>query len=233
VAGDPINGVRNGDPHAFTVPYDIEAFWVLDDRDSVWSDLAPDARATFPKHGGVPGVDDEFHINLGQNGFFAFNDFNPDYFYVTGVPVQAHVPAGIGLIDPAGPPPVGGGLPNGLIPPALNSGKAGTQIAINARVGQTVLIRVLDSAYVDTRITFPVDAVVIAFDGRALGVPPFGLYNAPFLLKAGTPIEISTARRFDVLIRTTAAINAFATVDFLNTRGGALLVTAQIPFVVA
>jgi hypothetical protein len=80
-----------GDPHAFTVPYDVEALWVLDDRDSVWSDLASNAKAFYP--GGAntqdghmidavgnpivplptrPGVDDQF-----PHGFF--HDFNADY----------------------------------------------------------------------------------------------------------------------------------------------------------
>jgi len=60
------------DPHANTVPYDVEALWVMDDRDSTWSDLAPDARATFPRTGNRPGFDDEFDRNPGTNGFFAF-----------------------------------------------------------------------------------------------------------------------------------------------------------------
>ncbi len=37
-----------GHPHAFTIPYDVEALWVLDDRDSNWSDLADNAKAFYP-----------------------------------------------------------------------------------------------------------------------------------------------------------------------------------------
>jgi hypothetical protein len=53
---------------------------------------------------------------------------------------------------------------------------------------------------------------------------------------AGTPIAISTARRFDALIRTTPAMralgNTFVKVEFLDTRGGNLRCTARIPFTV-
>lgn len=234
IGGDPIFGVGNaadtgvGDPHAFTVPYDVEALWVLDERDSNWSDKAPGAFATFPEHGNIPGVDDDFFANVPGSGFFAFNDFHPDYFFVTGVPVAAPV-FGTGTIDPAGPPPAGGGLPGGLIPPALNSGVFGTQIAINAQTFQTILVRCLDSAYSETRITFPLDAVIIAWDGRALGVPPFGKYNHAYKLLKGTPIQTSVARRFDALLRSEVPIQDFATVEFRNTRGNDLMMTAKIP----
>lgn len=232
VGGDPIYGVGNaadngvGHPHAFTVPYDVEALWVLDDRDSVWSELADDPRATFPRHGDIPGVDDEFDRNPGRDGFFAFNDYRADYWYVTGAPVPAYR-GGTAAIEP-----------NLVIPAALNSGVSGTQVSVNARVGQTILVRCLDAAYNSITVTFPVDVVIIAFDGRALGVPPFGRYNSAFLLRAGTPYYLSTARRFDALIRPTRPINSYATVQFIDTRGQIpgvsedVLVTALIPFVV-
>ncbi len=250
VSGDPTFGVAGpfdvgvGHPHAYTVPYDAEALWVLDDRDSVWSDLAGDAKSFYP--GGAntqdglgsvavpatnvlrPGVDDQF-----AQGFF--NDFNADYWFVTGVPVPA-AKGGTGTINPAGAPPAGGGLPGGLIPAALNSGVTGMQVAINAGVNQTILVRCLDAAYNSISVTFPIDVVIIAFDGRALGVPPFARYNHAFLLPAGTPYRLSTARRFDALIRSATPVNDFATVRFFETRGEnvlpdnqRLLVTARIP----
>lgn len=76
-------------PHAMTVAYDVEALWVLDDRDSKWSDDGSNARTTYPKQGNRPGIDDRFAENPGANGFFAFNDFHADYWFVTGVPVPA------------------------------------------------------------------------------------------------------------------------------------------------
>jgi hypothetical protein len=246
VGGDPVFGVAGpggvgvGDPHAFTIPYDVEALWVCDDRDSIWSDLAGNAKSFYPggsntadgPNGAIPvhpGVDDQF-----PNGFF--NDFNADYWFITGVPVPA--PKGdTGIIDPAGAAPRGGGLPGGLIPPQLNGGVSGLQIAVNAQVGQTILVRCLDAAYNSMTVTFPVDVVIIAFDGRALGVPPFGRYSSPFLLRAGTPYRLSTARRFDALIRSDVRVNDFATVRFIETRGehvlpDKVLMTAKIPIVI-
>jgi hypothetical protein len=242
-----------GDPHAFTVPYDVEALWVLDDRDSVWSDLASDHHSFYPAGANnldvvarhrpdlglvvQPGVDDQF-----PHGFF--HDFNADYWFITGVPVPAHPIAkggtGIATINPAGAPPSGGGLPGGLIPRALNSGVTGMQVAVNARVNQTVLVRCLDGAYNSAIVTFPIDAVITAFDGRALGVPPFGRYSRAFMLPAGTPLRICTARRFDALLRSSTPVNSFATVEFLDSRGENVLtdtdrrlVTARIPIVIS
>jgi hypothetical protein len=116
------------------------------------------------------------------------------------------------------------------------SGVSGVQVPINAKVDQTILLRVLNGAYNDISVTFPVDVVIIAWDGRALGVPPFGSYNTPQLVPVNTPIHISVARRFDCLIRTAVPVNSFATVEFIDTRGEIpglpreVLMTARIPF---
>jgi hypothetical protein len=103
-----------------------------------------------------------------------------------------------------------------------------------------VLLRVLNAAYNSIEITFPVDVVIIAFDGRALGVPPFARYNHAFELKADTPYRMSTARRFDALIRTNNPVNSFAEVKFFSAKGqkvpgfpDPLLVTARIPIVIS
>ncbi|MBI5440164.1 MAG: multicopper oxidase domain-containing protein [Deltaproteobacteria bacterium] len=204
------------DPHAMTVVYDVEAIWVTDDRDSTWSDLASNARATYPKYGSRPGFDDNFHGNwgggVGPDDFFAFNDFRPDYFYVTGVPVPAH------RVDKGGTG-VGEIPRDTTIPAALNTGVAGTQVAIKAEVNQTILLRALDAAYACLEYTFPVDIVVIAWDGRALGVPPYGAYNHAYKVPAGTAFRASVARRFDALIRSSTPVHDFAVVKVVNTRG--------------
>ncbi len=232
IAGDPVFGVGNatddgiGDPHAFTVPYDVEVMWVLDDRDSRWSDLASNAFTTFPQFGNNPGIDDQFNRNPGRASFFAFNDYHADYFYLTGLPFRGHVgdAAPAPLTDPTTV------FPGGTVPAAINSGVSGTQVAVNASVGQTILIRCLDAAYAGTKVTFPVDVVIVAWDGRALGVPPFGLYSEPYLVPANTPVELSTARRCDILIRPVQAMSSFVNVEFYDTRGDRLLIKAQIPF---
>jgi FtsP/CotA-like multicopper oxidase with cupredoxin domain len=206
---DPITS----NPLGHTVPYDVEAYWVFQAVDSVWHDIAKDHAAFFPVHGTQPGVNDIFF-----HGFF--HDYNPDYFFVTGVPIPVTAP-GPGTI-----------APGGVVPPALNSGVSGTQVSINAQVNQTILIRSLHAAYGKVKLTLPVDALIIAWDGRALGVPPFGQYNSPYLLKAGRPIEFSVARRFDALIRSATPVNAFATVEFRKHEGNRLLMTGRIPFVI-
>lgn len=221
-------------PHAMTVPYDKEALWVFDDRDSEWSDLAPSPFATYPRHGGTPGVDDDYASNPGSQGFFGFNQFNADYWFVTGVPLPG---AMLGRVDAAGNPGTGtADLPPGIvIPPGLNSGVSGSMVSIQAEVNQTVLLRVLNGAYNDTEVTFPVDVTIIAWDGRALGVSQFTQYNHAYHVPAGTTIHFSVARRFDALFRLSAPFNGFATVRFIDTRGESetgqdrVLFTGRIP----
>lgn len=214
------------DPHASTVAYDVEALWVPDDRDSAWSDFGSNAKQTYPKHGLRPGFDDNFQGHAGvpaaPNDFFAFNDHNADYWFVTGVPV----PTGKGGTA---------AIPSNLtVPAALNSGVSGSQVSINALTGQTILVRCLNAAYNSIEVTFPVDVVIIAWDGRALGVAPYA-YNHAYLVPAHTPIKQTTARRFDALIRENTPINSFATVKFITNRsqvpGGTeeVVCTARIP----
>ena len=214
------------DPHACTIPYDVEGLWVLDDRDINWSNLGSNARATYALSGSIPGVNDNFHGNwggdAGPDGFFAFNDFRSTHFYVTGVPV----PDDSGVLTIPGT----GEIPHGVvIPPELMSGVPGVQVSISAQLNQTVLLRVLNAAYNNARVTFPVDVVIIAWDGRALGVPPFAKYNQPVLVPAGTPMEWSVARRFDCLIRSAVPVNGFATVEFIDTVRRDVRFTTRIP----
>jgi hypothetical protein len=170
----------------------------------------------------VPGVNDNFHANVkGGANFFAFNDFHPDYWFITGVAVPA-------------PPGGSGTIPAGIVlPPAANSGKSGGQVSINAQVGQTIFLRSLCAAYDPVRITLPVDAVIIEWDGRALGVPPYCRYNHAYVLPAGTPITHSVARRFGALMKAETPMNTTAKVEFISSRGSAVVATAQIPFVIS
>jgi hypothetical protein len=190
----------------------------------VWSELGSGPRDTFPAAAffavppvpgsvPIPGVNDQFDLNPGQNGFFNFNDFNADYWFITGVPVGAHK---------------GGSytMPTGVVvPPQLNSGVSGSRVDVQANVGETVFIRCLDAAYNWTRVTFPVDVLIIEWDGRALGVPPLNRYTRPHVLKANTPITISTARRFGALLRSATPVNLPAKVEFLDQRSNNLSLT--------
>ena len=213
--------LESGDPHAMTVPYDVEALWVIDDIDSVWREQADHAHQTFPEHGDQPGINDDFHSNdRGSENFFAFNDYNPDYFVVTGVNFPGRIGSTVSI------------PPNVTIPADLNCGVTGMQVSINAKVNQTILIRALCAAYVKIKITFPVDVVIIAFDGRSLGVPPYGKYNHPYTLRAGTPMELSTARRFDVLMRTDRPVNSYAHVEYRHHMSNSFLLNGRIPIVI-
>jgi hypothetical protein len=207
-----------GDPHAMTVPYDVEALWVIDDIDSLWRDQAEHAHQTIAKYGTQPGVNDEFHTNIrGSEDFFAFHDYNPDYFVVTG----ENFPGRIGTTAT---------IQKALsIPPALNSGVKGMQISINAKVNQTILVRLLCAAYSKIKITFPVDVIVIGIDGRALGVPPFGKYNHAYKVTAGKPIEMTTAQRMDVLFKPTMPLDTYAQVEFRHLLSNTLLLKGNIP----
>jgi len=198
--------IGNINPHAMTVPYDVEGLWVFDDRDSNWSNNADHPHTAYPKHGNHPGYDDDFQRNPGTNGFFAFNDYRADYWFVTGVPIPAHQ-GGTGTI------------PAGIVVPAeLNSGISGSQVSVEAYIGQTIFLRVLDAAYNNCLYTFPMDLVIVEWDGRPLGVPPYG-FNEAYLVPANTPIEVSVGRRFGALVREFTPVNTFATCKFIDTRG--------------
>jgi hypothetical protein len=176
---------------------------------------------TFPA-GLIPGVNDQFFKG-------DFHDFNPDYFFCTGVPFPATVGNTVTLANPG----ITFGTADGTVPAAMNSGVAGMQVAIDAEINKTILIRCLNAAYVNIKVSLPVDALIIAFDGRALGVPPYGRYNKPILLPAGTQFELSTARRFDLLIRVRQPLNSFATVEYIQNRTGQKVMTGRIPIVIS
>ena len=97
-------------------------------------------------------------------------------------------------------------------------------------MNQTVLLRCLNAAYNTIRVTLPVDAVITSWDGRALGIPPLQQYNRAYLVPANTPQTMVTGRRFEALIRPTENQNQPAIVEFLDTRGGNVLMTTEIPF---
>ncbi len=156
MAGD----LASGDPHAYTVPYDYAALWVCDDVDAYWHNVVgQEAKAWYPAVLTRPGVDDQFWH--GQ-----FHDFNPDHWFITGVVVS--------------------NAPGSREHPARDNGSGGPQqrvtgmqVSINAQKNKTILVRCLCASYNSLRVTFPLDVVIIAWDGRALGVPPFARYNMP------------------------------------------------------
>ena len=113
-----------------TVPYDVEALWVLDDIDSEWHNVSRRATiAIYPAHMGTnPGSDDQ----VPGTGFFPHN-YNPDYSSARA----SYVSRG----RSGGSPEAPSSAPNCTVPPELNSGVTGMQISINAQRGQTILVR--------------------------------------------------------------------------------------------
>ena len=73
------------------------------------------------------------------------------------------------------------------------------RVRVAAKLGDKILIRLLNAAYAVLRTTLPFDAKVISVDGRSLG-GPFHPWSKPFTIKAGEPFELVSAQRYDILI---------------------------------
>ncbi len=136
--------------------------------------------------------------NFTQDGFL--HDFNPDIFLITGKGRRTRGVGDIADFD---------------------------EVAINAKVGDTILIRLLNAGYTiqDYRVGLP--AEVIAMDGHALGVPPRQQYSHPFMLAANEPFRITAARRYDMLIKASEAGEFPAQMDYMHWITGKKLFTAR------
>ncbi|NLF32259.1 MAG: multicopper oxidase domain-containing protein [Planctomycetes bacterium] len=94
------------------------------------------------------------------------------------------------------------------------------RIVARAKVGQKLLLRIICAGYTYHRWTLPLDAEVIAMDGRTLGTTgrpgAHSPYSYPFVQPAGTPFELSSARRWDLLITPTEAGTFPVTVEMFD-----------------
>ena len=101
-------------------------------------------------------------------------------------------------------------LINGVFPTKTMTDQ---RVAAKARVGDTILIRLLNASYSILRVTFQVPVTCVSCDGHRLGKEN---WNAPIVFPAGTPIELTSATRLDFLITATqrGAINA--TIEYLH-----------------
>ena len=185
-------------PTDHAIPYDVEAFWVADSIDSRWHTLGHDAFMQLANP--VDPVDPATFV---QDGFL--HDFRPDIFVMTGIPRRNN---------------------DSALFTAAENPLFGPLVASTVRVGQTLLIRVLNADYITHEITLGIDAEVIAMDGRTLGLPPFQVYSRPFALPAGTPFQLTSAMRRDLIVKPTVAGIYPATIDFLNQITGEKLYTA-------
>lgn len=199
-------------------PYGVEKIWVADDFDTRWHGLA---------NNGTPPID---HVASGiaecgpADTWMAIDDpdnpelhrFNPNVFVVSGV-AAAWDPARQRTME------------NAVI--------AGAATATVTR-GQPLLLRTLNASYCTQRWQFPstLSGRVIAQDGRTLGREPFGRYSAPFTLASiGHRFELSTARRWDILIDTSgaAAGTHYVEIGYYHWITNVHIQTVRVPIVVA
>jgi hypothetical protein len=78
--------------------------------------------------------------------------------------------------------------------------RAHPDVAVNCRVGERVLVRLLNAAYGPVDVVLPFDAECVSVDGHALGGPHDHRYSYPYGVSAGSTIELSTAQRYDLLL---------------------------------
>jgi len=186
-------------PTDHVIRYDVEAIWVPDDIDSRWHTLGHNA---FMQKC-VPD-DPDNPANFTQDGIL--NDIRPDIFVLTGIARRANDTTAFSAAE------------NPLVGPL---------VAPTLRAGQTLLARTLVAAYTTAQFTLGIDAEVIAMDGHALGVPPFQQYSRPFIAPAGDPIRLTTARRWDLIIRPQVAGTIPVKIEYFNNITGRLLYTAR------
>jgi len=191
------------------VRYDVEQWLVGGEIDTRWTELDHNAfmQECDPENPVAPQ-------NFTQDGFL--NDFCPDVFFVAGVNGQM----GVAQVDRQGCR-----LPR--TPASLDFPAVG----VTAKVNDTILLRVENTGYTLKQYRFgspqdqgKLDLEIIAMDGRPLGYEGcHGQFSAPFQIQPGAPLPLpvgplSTARRFDLLIRPRTAGSFPVQVEFYDWR---------------
>lgn len=172
------------------IRYDIEKIWVVDDMDSTWHYPEPDDLHNMQDCNiNNPAAPSTFY-RYGSSREFELNDFRQDIFTVSGV-----------IMNAGGPPPYTG---------TINA----ASVRINAAVGQTVLLRYINASYTIQEMILPVDATVIAWDGHPLGLGGFHRFSRPYVVRAGTPIQTTSARRMDIIIKPEQAFSGQAHIKY-------------------
>jgi hypothetical protein len=180
------------------IPYHKEYLWVYDDMDSMWHYPEPHHNHNMQDCDENDPANPALFYEFGT-GHFELNMFNPDVFTVSGV-----------VVDPSGTPST-----------------TDPRVAITAAPSERVLLRYLNAGYTITKVTLPVDGVIIAWDGHPLGLGGIHQFSSPYLVTAGTSIVISTARRFDMIFTGTGSGNA--TIDVYDWVSNAQLAQVKIP----
>lgn len=84
---------------------------------------------------------------------------------------------------------------------------------VNAQLGESILIRLLNASYSTLRVTLGCDAVWAGCDGHGMGQRP---WCDPVDIPAGTPIDLSTAQRYDLILKPTSRGTYPAKMEFLH-----------------
>lgn len=89
------------------------------------------------------------------------------------------------------------------------------RVAVKAKLGDKILVRILAAAYGITQIRIGLDAEVINVDGRVLGGPD-NPWSQPFTLPANGTFELFGAQRYDLLVDASEVGNFEVTFTFLD-----------------
>jgi FtsP/CotA-like multicopper oxidase with cupredoxin domain len=194
--------------------YDVEKIWAVDSIDSTWHIPEPNHSLNMQDcDANDPAGADTFH-EFGS-GDFELNNFNANVFAVTGKFLD---------YDPGGMTRVFTGAIRDPF------------IAINVDRNQRVLLRYINASYTIQQVTFPVDGTIIAWDGHPLGTPGRHQYSNPYVVPAGSPIRTTSARRFDIILNSSAPTSGEAFIhhyDWVQGVPDGLVAIARIPVTIA
>lgn len=182
------------------VRYDVEGLWVLDDFDLRWHDDRADDGVL--NHGHGAGIECPFEPwHPDPEENPHLHRFEPNRFLITGVIADQRDPL---ITHP--------------------------KVAVDARVGDTVLLRVVNASYTRTKITLPsaLNAEVISMDGKVLGGEGHTSYAYPFSLsEMRDSFELTTAQRWDLLLHDAPAGTWEVEVEYRHWISGKVLGVAR------
>lgn len=89
------------------------------------------------------------------------------------------------------------------------------RVTVRARVGQRILLRMLNASYSTVRYRMPLPATLVSVDARGLGRPG-SPWSKPVAIPANTPTEFTTAQRHDLIVTPTAPGTYRMRAEFLD-----------------
>lgn len=173
-AGVPDPPYRTGGP-GFVAAYHPPTHLVRYDVEALWAFDEIDTRWTSLKHQAAMQKCDPDDPMAAQT-FSAggiLHDFRPDVFTISGALRRS------------------------------TDRRPFNEVAVSARVGQTVLVRLLNSGYTVQHHSFGLPATIISMDGQPLGATAASRYSRPVELAAGEEFTTTAAMRKNLLIRPT------------------------------